>query len=54
MNVQESKRNKIKKLIRAIILVAAFALMTLGFANNGFKDVKNKAIKICYECIGIG
>lgn len=36
------------------ILVIAIALILIGIHENGFKDIKNKAIRICYECIGIG
>lgn len=39
---------------RAILLIAACALIAAGAFQNGFKDVKNKAARICYECIGIG
>lgn len=39
---------------RVILLIAACALIAAGASQNGFKDVKNKAARICYECIGIG
>ncbi len=39
---------------RVLILIAACALIAAGASQNGFKDVKNKAARICYECIGIG
>lgn len=39
---------------RVILLIAAYALIAAGASQNGFKDVKNKAVRICYECIGIG
>lgn len=39
---------------RAVLLLAAVALILAGVSQKGFKDVKNKAAHICYECIGIG
>ncbi len=49
-----NKNGIIKWAARILILLAAAACLTLGFMNHGFQDVKNKAIRICYECIGIG
>ena len=43
-----------KMTIRIAILVVAAVLMVMGLHSGGFRDVKNKAIMICYECIGIG
>ena len=48
-----NKKLKIN-VIRGVILAAAVALTVAGGINGGFRDVKNKAIMICYECIGIG
>lgn len=42
------------KIIRGSLLVAAVTLLVLGIMQNGHMDVRNKAIRICYECIGIG
>ncbi len=42
------------KWIRTVILVSAVVLLILGIVQNGHLDVKNKAVRICYECIGIG
>lgn len=55
-NVLENKDNSKVKLtvIRSILLVAALALIIYGLSCGGFKDVMSKAIRICYECIGIG
>ena len=39
---------------RVILILAAVALIFTGISQKGFKDVKNKAARICYECIGIG
>lgn len=35
-------------------LAAAVILIVLGILNGGHKDVLDKAIKICTECIGLG
>lgn len=42
------------KIARGSLLVAAVVLLVLGIVQNGHVDVRNKAIRICYECIGIG
>lgn len=39
---------------RAVLILAAVALILAGVSQRGFNDVKNKAVRICYECIGIG
>ncbi|MBO5088746.1 MAG: hypothetical protein J6C01_08725 [Lachnospiraceae bacterium] len=44
------KRNMIQK----GLLIAAVLLILVGIHENGFRDIRNKAIRICYECIGIG
>ena len=42
-------------IITAIILfIAGASLLGIGLCTRGFQDVMNKAIRICYECIGIG
>lgn len=43
-----------KNIVQKGLLVAAILLILMGIHENGFKDMKNKAIRICYECIGIG
>ena len=48
------KSSKTKSVIRAVIIIISIALLSIGLADNGFRDVKNKAIRICYECMGIG
>ncbi len=45
---------RIKNLIRIVILILALGLTILGISGKGFQDVRNKAIRICYECMGIG
>lgn len=49
-------RHDMKKInwIRKVLLVAAIALILAGISRKDFTDIKNKAIRICYECIGIG
>lgn len=37
----------------ALILLGA-ALVTAGLLDGGYRDVLNKAMLICYECMGIG
>ena len=39
---------------RIVILLIAIVLTASGLKSGGFKDVKNKAVMICYECMGIG
>lgn len=41
------------KYIRGAILIAGIILLVLGISQNGHTDIRNKAIRICYECIGI-
>lgn len=43
-----------KQLIRKGLLIMAVVLIFIGLHQNGFQDIKNKAVRICYECIGIG
>lgn len=42
------------KYVRKGLLITAIVLILTGINQNGFNDIKNKAIRICYECIGIG
>ena len=48
------KLNKKKNLITAGCLILAALLIVLGLMDGGYHDVMNKAIFLCYECIGIG
>ena len=41
-------------LIRGGILVLAVCLIVMGIFNGGMKDVLDKAVAICTECIGLG
>ena len=51
-----SKINKINKktVISAVLLAAGIALVTAGLMQGGYRDVLNKAVQVCMECIGIG
>lgn len=40
--------------IRLLLLVAAALFLITGIFRKGPTEVKNKAVRICYECIGIG
>jgi hypothetical protein len=40
--------------IQVFFLVMSVVLIGLGISNNEPFDVMNKAIRICFECIGIG
>lgn len=43
-----------QKWIRRVLIAVAVVLIVTGVLRNDVKDVMNKAIRICYECIGIG
>lgn len=40
--------------IRMALAVGVVLLLFIGIKNGGFQEIRNKAIKICYECMGIG
>ena len=40
--------------LKALIVVAAVALIIFGFVTGGTADVLTKAINICTECVGLG
>lgn len=40
--------------IRMAVFAAAVIFIAMGISQNGHLDVMNKAIRICFECIGIG
>jgi len=48
------KTDRKKRMIRIALIALAILLIIVGFDRNGFNDIKNKAIRICYECMGIG
>ena len=43
-----------KLIVKVVIVILSIALILAGIAGGGFRDVKNKAAMICYECIGVG
>ncbi len=43
-----------KLIVKTALLIISAALIIAGLADRGFNDVKNKAVMVCYECIGIG
>ena len=54
-NMDQKQKTKLSaKYIRGVILMAGIILLVLGISQNGHTDIRNKAIRICYECIGIG
>lgn len=54
INIGVRKTDKKKKLIWSVVLMAALILIVVGIKNKGFHDVMSKAIRLCYECMGIG
>lgn len=40
--------------VRCVILAAAICFIIIGVFNGGAKDVLDKAVAICTECIGLG
>lgn len=43
-----------KRYLSFVILVLGFAMMFYGMSNGEMQIVVNKAINICFECIGLG
>ncbi|MCR5213287.1 MAG: hypothetical protein K6E10_02655 [Eubacterium sp.] len=56
INSGKTKSNNNPNIIigRAIIFLLGAGLLIVGLVDGGFRDVMAKAIRICYECIGIG
>ena len=54
INIGVRKKDKKKKLIWSVVLTATLILIVVGIKNKGFHDVMSKAIRLCYECMGIG
>lgn len=54
--VLQSERNRKIALwvIRGAVLVIAISFIIAGALNGGARDVLNKAVAICTECIGLG
>lgn len=55
-NASPADRKKINTLpiVRCAILAVAVCFIVLGIFNGGMKDVFDKAVAICTECIGLG
>ena len=51
---REKRARLAKTAARAAMFALAVALLALGAANGGMRDVLVKAINICMECIGLG
>ena len=45
---------KFRKWIKYIILVVALVMIIAGVMTGESQTVYSKAIRICFECIGIG
>lgn len=43
-----------ERVIRIAVLTAALCLIILGAFNGSMRDVLDKAVRICTECIGLG
>ena len=42
------------RMLRAVLLILACALVVAGVFNGSARDVFGKAVKICTECVGLG
>lgn len=51
---QPTKKFNAIPLSRCVVLVVAVCFIVLGILNGGMKDVLDKAVAICTECIGLG
>ncbi|MCR5702689.1 MAG: hypothetical protein K6G76_11170 [Lachnospiraceae bacterium] len=51
-----SSKTTCKKIVfaRVTILAVSIGLLIVGINGGDYIAVMNKAIRICYECIGIG
>ena len=43
-----------KNLLRVLILAGGIVLLVTGIVAGDFDEVREKAVMICMECIGIG
>ena len=51
---QANKSHTAMVITRSILLVIAVCFIIVGILNGGMKDVLDKAVAICTECIGLG
>ena len=42
------------KILQFLLILIAIAFIALGFLRSDNVEVLNKAIRVCFECIGIG
>ncbi len=54
INIGIRKTDNKKKTVWSLVLIAALILIVIGINNRGIHDVMSKAIRLCYECMGIG
>ncbi len=52
-NVSRSKEY-VKRFVQIVMILAGITLIVLGIYGGNVTDIWNKAVHICYECIGIG
>lgn len=52
--VNRKDQKKWLTVIRCAIAIAGICFVVLGILNGGMKDVFDKAVAICTECIGLG
>lgn len=50
----EQKKTNTLLVVRCAVLTIAMCFIVLGIFNGGMKDVFDKAVAICTECIGLG
>ena len=43
-----------KRIVRLVLALLALVLIIVGLAKGQARDVLNKAINICTECLGLG
>ncbi len=48
------RKEKTKNIARIVLAAGAVALVIVGISNGGMRDVLEKAINICTQCIGLG
>lgn len=48
------RSERAKNITRIVLAVGSVALIIIGIANGGMRDVLTKAINICTQCIGLG
>ena len=47
-------KEKTKNIVRIVLAAGAVVLVIVGISNGGMRDVLEKAINICTQCIGLG